>query len=55
MMSGDWFFLLPMLSILFSLLLPAVGFYVLFLFYKQGRERNAYLKEVVEELRKKSL
>ncbi len=55
MMSGDWFFLLPMLSILFSLLLPAVGFYVLFLFYKQGRERNAYWKEVVEELRKKSL
>lgn len=52
-MSGDWFFLLPILSIVFSITFPALGFYILYLFFKQGKERNAYLKEIVDELRKR--
>ncbi|WP_186725656.1 hypothetical protein [Planomicrobium sp. CPCC 101110] len=52
-MSGDLFMLLPIISILFSLIPLAVGIYVVFAFLKQGKERNSLLKEIAEELRRR--
>ncbi|PSL41580.1 hypothetical protein B0H99_102264 [Planomicrobium soli] len=52
-MSESLFMLLPILSILFTLIPIAVGIYVLFAFLKQGKERNALLREIAEELRRK--
>jgi hypothetical protein len=52
-MSGDLFMLLPLISILFYLIPIAIGIYVLFVFLKQGKERNALLREIAEELRRR--
>lgn len=52
-MSTDLFMLLPIISILLYLLPIAFGIYVVFAFLKQGKERNAYLKEISEELRRR--
>ncbi|WP_186763917.1 hypothetical protein [Planomicrobium sp. CPCC 101079] len=52
-MSGDLFMLLPIISILFSLIPLAVGIFVVVAFLKQGKERNALLREIAEELRRR--
>ncbi|WKA59228.1 hypothetical protein QWY16_03480 [Planococcus shenhongbingii] len=51
-MSGDLFMLLPIISIFFYLVMIAVIIYVVFTFLKLGKERNAYLKQIAEELRR---
>ncbi|MFD1863096.1 hypothetical protein ACTL32_10135 [Planococcus sp. FY231025] len=50
---GDLFFLLPIVSILFYLILVGFGIFIVLAFLKQGKERNALLKEIAEELRRR--
>ncbi|HSP21262.1 MAG TPA: hypothetical protein VLQ20_02930 [Planococcus sp. (in: firmicutes)] len=52
-MSGDLFMVLPLLTVLFNLVFIGIGVYVIFAFLKQGKERNVYLKEIAEELRRR--
>jgi hypothetical protein len=47
---GDFFFLLPILIYLF---LIGFGIFIVLVFLKQGKERNALLKEIAEELRRR--
>lgn len=49
-MAGDFLMLFPLL---FNFVFIGVGVYIVFAFLKQGKERNALLKEIAEELRRK--
>ena len=52
-MMGDWFMLLPIFSLLFYVVLVGFGIFIVLSFLKQGKERNALLKEIAEELRRR--
>lgn len=54
-MSGDLFMLFPILALLFNLLLIGFAVFIVLSFLKQGKERNAYLKEIAEELRRRGV
>lgn len=52
-MMGDLLFLIPLLSLLFYVILIGFGVFIALSLLKQGKERNALLKEIAEELRKR--
>ncbi|WKA55482.1 hypothetical protein [Planococcus shixiaomingii] len=52
-MSTDLFMLLPIISVLFTLIPVIAGIFVVYAFWKQGKERNALLKEILEETRRR--
>ncbi|WP_158599123.1 hypothetical protein [Planococcus salinus] len=52
-MSDAYFTFLPILSILFSLIPIAIAVFVIVMWVKLSKERNAYLKEIAEELRRR--
>ena len=52
-MSNVYFTLLPLLSLLIYLIPIAVAIYAIIMWIKLSKERNAYLKEIAEELRRR--
>lgn len=52
-MSNAYFTLLPLLSLLIYLIPVVIAIYALVMWVKFSKERNAYLKEIAEELRKR--
>lgn len=47
------FMLFPILTIVFSLVPIALAIYVVIMWVNLTKERNAYLKQIAEELRKR--
>lgn len=52
-MDGAMFTIFPILTILFSLVPIAIAIYLVIMWVNLTKERNAYLKQIVEELRKR--
>lgn len=52
-MMNDFFFFIPLLSILFYLLVLGFAVYAVVTALKLAKERNAHLKAITEELRRR--
>lgn len=52
-MSNAYFTFLPLLSLLIYLVPIAIAVYAIVMWVKLSKERNAYLKEIAEELRRR--
>lgn len=52
-MGDAMFMLFPILTIVFSLVPIALAIYVVIMWVNLTKERNAYLKQIAEELRKR--
>lgn len=50
-MDGVMFTILPMLGFVLSLIPIAIAIYVIVTWVTLSKQRNAYLKEILEELR----
>lgn len=52
-MGDAMFTIFPILAILFSLIPIALAIYAVLMWVKLTKERNAYLKEIADELRRR--
>ncbi|WP_422122309.1 hypothetical protein DHX103_10895 [Planococcus sp. X10-3] len=52
-MGDVMFTIFPILALLFSLIPIAIAIYLTIMWVNLSKERNAYLKEIAEELRKR--
>ncbi|MFD1030168.1 hypothetical protein [Metaplanococcus flavidus] len=52
-MGDAMFTLLPMIGLLISLIPIVIAVYVIIMWVNLTKERNAYLKEIAEELRRR--
>lgn len=52
-MDGAMFTIFPIIGLLFSLLPIAIAIFVIVMWVNLTKERNAYLKEIAEELRRR--
>ena len=52
-MTDAMFMIIPILGLLFSLLPIAIAVFVIVIWLRLTKERNAYLKEIAEELRRR--
>lgn len=52
-MGDAMFTIFPILTIVFSLVPIALAIYVVIMWVNLTKERNAYLKQIAEELRKR--
>ena len=53
MMDGAMFTIFPILGLLFSLIPIVVAIYLIIMWVNLTKERNVYLKEIAEELRRR--
>lgn len=52
-MGDAMFTIFPILTILFTFIPIAIAIYVVLMWVKLSKERNAYLKEIADELRRR--